>query len=304
LCPRAQDWQAPGEHAVRCRLFLPPFCYNLAMNDAPLTPEAVQEALTTRAIGRTFRAVETTGSTNDDLKAWAYADPPAPDGTVLLAEYQSAGRGRLDRRWEAAPGTSLLFSTLFRPGWPAERANWLTMIAGLAVVEAIEATIAADRPLQVGLKWPNDIVIEGGGRWRKTAGLLLDSVLAAGGTLETAILGIGLNVNLPADVLPAAATPPTSLMIASGRPQARLPLLAAILAGLERRVDAAEAGRSPRAAWEARLVTLGQAVTVSPAGGAAWPGVAESVTEEGHLLVRDTAGAVRTVSAGDVSLRG
>jgi BirA family biotin operon repressor/biotin-[acetyl-CoA-carboxylase] ligase len=274
------------------------------MEDQPLTQAAVQEALQTRWLGRSFRAVEATGSTNDDLKAWAFADPPAPDGTVLLAGYQYAGRGRFDRRWEAPPDSSLLFSTLFRPDWPAERANWLTMLAGLAVVEAIESAAAGPAPVRAGLKWPNDVVLMTGDGPRKTAGLLLDSVLSAGGRLETAVLGIGLNVNLPAESLPPASTPPTSLLVALGRPQSRLALLVAILEGLERHYEAAAAGQSPREAWNARLLTLGREVAVSHHGGGdVLHGVAEGTTEQGHLLVRDAAGQTHVVAAGDVSLR-
>jgi BirA family biotin operon repressor/biotin-[acetyl-CoA-carboxylase] ligase len=274
------------------------------MDDQPLTLTAVQEALQTRWLGRPFRAVDATGSTNDDLKAWAYADPPAPDGTVLLAGYQRAGRGRLDRRWEAPPDTSLLFSTLFRPDWPAERANWLTMLAGVAVVEAIESAAVGSVRVRAGLKWPNDVIMTTDDGPRKTAGLLLDSVLSADGCLETAVLGIGLNVNLPVESLPPASTPPTSLLAALGRPQSRLALLVAILEGLERYYEAAAAGRSPREAWNARLLTLGRKVAVSHhGGGEALSGVAEGTTEQGHLLVRDAAGQMHELAAGDVSLR-
>lgn len=266
-----------------------------------LDRDAVQAALSTRWLGRAYRHVASTGSTNDDLRAWA----DAPAGAVLLAEYQSAGRGRLGRRWEAPPGSSLLFSALFRPNWPVEQASWLTMIAGLAVVGAIRRTARPDRPLDARLKWPNDVMLVADGQPRKTAGVLLDTSLGGDGALERAIVGIGLNVNLPAEALPDAPTPPTSLLAATGRGQDRLALLAAILGELERLYEAADAGRSPRAAWNVELLTLGQSVTVSPAGGGQpLRGVAETTTEEGYLLVRDGEGFLHTVTAGDVTLRG
>lgn len=274
------------------------------MEETPgLNEAAVGAALTTRRLGRRYIYLPEVGSTNDRLKELVAAGPAGepPAGAVVLADYQSAGRGRLNRRWDAPPGSSLLFSVLFRPGWPAEQAGLLTMLAGVAVAEAVEGAI--DRP--VALKWPNDLVIEIGGVWRKVCGLLLDSSLDAGGHLTTAILGVGLNVNVPADVLPEAVTPPTSLMIVTGRPVARLPLLATILARLEARYDAAEAGAFPWEAWNRRLITLGREVVAGATGDSttAISGLAEATDEWGRLIVRDAAGRRHTIAAGDVTLR-
>jgi BirA family biotin operon repressor/biotin-[acetyl-CoA-carboxylase] ligase len=268
--------------------------------DNDLSESEVRAALTTAWLGRPYHYLTSTGSTNDQLKAWA-ADLAYPAGTVLLADYQSAGRGRLDRRWEAPPGTSLLFSTLLRPGWPAERGPWLTMLAGLAAAEAIEAVAG----LPARLKWPNDVMLNCDGGWRKMGGLLLDATLGSGGRLESAILGIGLNVNVPEAALPAAVTPATSLLAAGGQPVARRPLLVALLARLEQRYDAAGAGRSPRAEWQEQLITVGRPVSVSAAGsGEVLTGVAEGVDEWGQLIVRDAAGGRHVIAAGDVTLRG
>ena len=268
------------------------------IDEQALNPAAVGATLTTAWLGRVYRYAAEIDSTNEQMKQWA-ADG-APQGAVLLADYQSAGRGRLDRRWDAPPGTALLLSVLLRPaGWPAERGAWLTMLAGLAVAEAIEAV--ASFPAR--LKWPNDVLVEQDGQWRKVCGLLLDATLD-GERLATAIVGIGLNVNVPASDLAAFATPATSLLAAGGRPLARRGLLAALLARLEHAYDAADAGQSPVGAWSARLETLGQAVTVTAAGAAApLLGVAEGVDEYGRLLVRDAAGQSHTIAAGDVTLR-
>jgi BirA family biotin operon repressor/biotin-[acetyl-CoA-carboxylase] ligase len=268
------------------------------IEEPELNPAAVGATLTTAWLGRAYRYAAELDSTNDQMKRWAAEG--APQGAVLLADYQSAGRGRLDRRWDAPQATSLLLSVLLRPaGWPAERGAWLTMLAGLAVAEAIKAVAG----LPARLKWPNDVLIEHDGQWRKVCGLLLDATLD-GERLATAIVGIGLNVNVPAGDLAAFATPATSLLAAGGRPVARRPLLAALLARLEHAYDAADAGQSPAAAWSARLQTLGQAVTVSAAGSAVpLAGVAEGVDEWGRLLVRDAAGRRHTITAGDVTLR-
>lgn len=268
-----------------------------------LSESAVRAALTTSWMGRPYLYMEQVDSTNERVKAWA-ADPHYPPGAVLLADYQSAGRGRLDRRWDAPPGTALLLSVLLRPRWPARQGAWLTMLAGLAVAEAIERLAG----LPARLKWPNDVVLAAGepGEWAKVCGLLLDATLAPSGEqLESAIIGIGLNVNIPAAALPQTASPATSLLVAGGRPVSRRALLVAVLERLERHYDAALDGRSPADAWAGRLVTLGRRVAViTPGQPASLAGTAEGVDEWGQLLVRDAAGALHTVAAGDVTLRG
>jgi BirA family biotin operon repressor/biotin-[acetyl-CoA-carboxylase] ligase len=275
-----------------------------ARADDELSEVAVQAALTTAWLGRNYQYLDSVGSTNDHLKAMS-VDADVPEGAVLLADYQTAGRGRLDRRWDAPPGAALLFSVLLRPGWPAERALWLVMLAGLAAVEVIEAVVG----LPARLKWPNDVVLDQDGQWRKVGGLLVDTALDSHGRLVSAILGLGLNVNIPATALPPAAMLPTSLMIAAGRSVARRPLLVALLERLEQRYEAARRGESPLSAWKAQLITLGQAVTVSSAGagaagaGESLAGTAEDTDEWGRLLVRDETGRLHTVAAGDVTLR-
>ena len=268
------------------------------INDDDLTVTAVGATLTTTWLGRSYEYLPWIGSTNDEMKQRAAAG--APHGAVLLADYQAAGRGRLDRRWEAPPGTSLLFSALLRPsGWPAERGGWLTMLAALAVAESIETV-----GLPARLKWPNDVMLEQDGTWRKVCGLLLDTSLDAAGRLEWAIAGIGLNVNLPAAALPDTMTPATSLLVAGGRAIARRALLAELLARLESHYAAAAAGHSPAPEWSARLLTLGRPVRVARTGtGEPLVGMAEATDEWGHLLVRDSAGQLHTIAAGDVTLR-
>lgn len=279
------------------------------MPENDLSEKVVRADLTTVWLGRPYLYMEEVESTNDWMKAWV-ADPAYPSGTVLLADYQSAGRGRLDRRWEAPPGMALLFSVLLRPHWPAHQGSWLTMLAGLAVAEAIEDVTE----LPARLKWPNDVVLADGEgpEWRKVCGLLLDVTLAPGGEspLESAIIGIGLNVNTPATGLSAAGlsaatTPATSLLIAGGKTVSRRALLVAILARLERHYDAALDGRSPAQIWASRLITLGRRVTVTAAASATpLIGTAEGIDAWGQLLVRDDSGALHTVAAGDVTLRG
>jgi BirA family biotin operon repressor/biotin-[acetyl-CoA-carboxylase] ligase len=180
---------------------------------------------------------------------------------------------------------------------------WLVMLGSLAAAEAIE-TVAG---IPVRLKWPNDLLVEVNGAWRKVGGLLLETRLDPSGNVTTAVLGIGLNVNQAADQLPDAIyspTTPTSLRLASGRTQSRRELLAACLGRLERHYEAAANGRSPQPAWRERLITLGDTVTVSIDGlTPSLEGVAEDVDPWGCLLVRDQSGRLHTIAAGDVTLR-
>lgn len=223
-----------------------------------------------------------------------------PPGTVLLADFQRQGRGRLERRWEAPPGSALLLSVLLKPDWPPVQAGWLTMIAGIAVAEAIVKVAA----LKTGIKWPNDLMVHHGGIWRKVCGLLLEGEVDANGRFSQAILGIGINVNMTQAQLPEASTPPTSLLIAAGRPVSRLALLDALLARLEFHYEAAVAGHSPQPEWSRRLIMLGKPVTITYAGeGRVLHGIAESTDEWGQLRVRDAAEELHTVAAGDVTLR-
>lgn len=267
-----------------------------------LAATAVQSALTTRWLGRSYTFMEQVGSTNSLLKQRLARESTAdlPHGTVLLTDFQETGRGRMDRRWEAPPGTSLLFSVLLRPDWPPERAMWLTMLAGLAVVDAVTAVTE----LTVALKWPNDVVARQAGRWVKVCGLLTEGELDEWGRLAAAVVGIGLNANIPQVQLPEAAFPAASLLTLTGQPVDRLQLLVALLGALEQRYDAAASGRSPQPEWNARLMTLGQPVIVT-GGGSAPPvrGTAVGTSADGQLLVRDVAGAIQIVNVGDVSLR-
>jgi len=266
-----------------------------------LTKTAVLPQLTSQWLGRAYHFYPRITSTNDELKALAAqsgtSEPPA--GTILVADYQSAGRGRLNRRWEAAPGTSLMFSLLLRPNWPSEQLLWLTMIASLAAIEAVEPLISAP----TGVKWPNDLMILQSGVWRKWGGLLLEGSVGENGRLETVILGVGLNVNMTADQLPEGITPVTSLSLAAGGTFSRAQLLVKILASLERYYEAAQEGISPQKLWQERLITLGRAVSVSQAGQPTLAGEAVGVDEWGQLLVQAQDGRVHIIAAGDVSLR-
>jgi BirA family biotin operon repressor/biotin-[acetyl-CoA-carboxylase] ligase len=233
------------------------------------------------------------GSTNDEAKRLAREG--APEGTLVITDYQARGRGRLDRGWVAPRGSSLLMSIVFRPELAARQIQRLTMSCGLAVADAIEQQTG----LRAGLKWPNDIVIAGA-----KAGGILTEIEMAGTKVEFAVVGMGLNVNLDPALLPAdMPVAATSLRHELGAEVARLPLLQAVLERIEERILALRAGKSPHDEWAERLVTLGKAVTISGMGSVV-EGVAEGVDEDGALLVRLADGRLESVLAGDVTTRG
>ncbi len=257
-----------------------------------LVREAILNALETQFVGRALELYPEIDSTNTRAVAWARSG--APEGALVIAEEQTAGRGRLGRRWHAPPGSALLFSLALRPALAPSQAQRATMLCSSAAVEAIRITTG----LAAQVKWPNDLLI---GR-RKVGGVLTELGLA-GQELAFVVVGMGLNVNLDPAQIPEALAPPTSLMAELGRPVLRLPLLCTLLQGVEARYVALQEGWSPVEEWRGHLATLGQPVQVGTPEEVI-TGVAEDVDADGALLVRTPAGALRTIVVGDVTLRG
>lgn len=252
------------------------------------------------------RWVAETGSTNAD--AFALARDGAPEGVVLVADHQTAGRGRLGRTWEAPAGASLLTSVLLRP--PAEVADAVTMAAALAMAEAVEA-VAGVRAL---LKWPNDLVVDVDGAHRKLAGILAEadwparSNIAAGWSPPppdervTVVVGIGVNCNWPDDVPDELAEVLVACNHVTGVDVDRRRLLDEFLRRLADRYGALVTTRDRSglvADWRARSATLGRRVRVD-LGAHDVEGVAVDVTGDGHLVVETDSGERRTFAVGDV----
>ena len=216
----------------------------------------------------------------------------APEGLVVVADHQTAGRGRLGRTWQAPPGASLLVTVLLRPAMPPAEVHLVTIAAGLAAVDACEA-VAGIVP---SLKWPNDLVIERDGVTRKLAGLLAES-LVAGGRIDALALGMGLNVQWP-EVLPDdLASIATALNHEAGHDVDRDALLDAWLARLGQRYGSFDAA-SLLAEYRERCVTLGREVRAELAFETV-TGVATDVDPDGHLLLTTPDGP-RVITAGDV----
>jgi len=244
-----------------------------------LAPAAVLPLLTGR-FGHPYLYERECRSTQDLLR-----DAGLPEGATAVAEHQTSGRGRSGRSWDDVPGSSLLVSILLRPPPPRPPAE-LSLVCALAVAEAVEE--ATD--LAAGVKWPNDVLLQG----RKVAGILLE------GAGDAVIVGVGLNVNQAEDELPAGtSTPPGSLRTATGRAHRRAPLLAALLTRLERRYgEWRSTGLAPIVvALEERNWLRGRRVET-----AGRRGIAGSIRPDGLLDVLLDGGETVAVASGEVEL--
>lgn len=246
--------------------------------------------------------VAETGSTNADLGA--RARDGSAEGLVLVAEHQTAGRGRLQRSWESPRGASLTFSVLIAPREvPSGRWGWLPLLTGLAVAEAVQD----ETGVPCRLKWPNDVLApQGAGpdaeeqEWGKLAGILVERVEGPGGPF--AVVGVGLNVSTTAEELPVPTA--TSLALAGARDLDRTRLLRAVLARLGSRQQAWRAaggdpGTGLRSDYLAASGTQGSVVGVDLPTGDRLEGLADGLDDDGALLVRSAEG-LREVRAGDV----
>ncbi|MBT0767994.1 biotin--[acetyl-CoA-carboxylase] ligase [Kineosporia sp. J2-2] len=270
----------------------------------PLRQAALRSALAVGAdTWRTIDVVAETASTNADLVARAQAGEEA--GAVLIADSQNGGRGRLGRAWTVPPRSALTFSVLLRPAAPVETWGWLSLVAGVAVTDALVRVCG----LPASLKWPNDVLVPAtgpapadyaGGRL-KIAGILAE---ASG---PAVVIGIGLNVTQDASELPVPTA--TSLRLAGSATTDRDTVLRAVLRALARRLGEFEravttgdgAGRSGvAAAYRERCSTIGATVRAELPGGISRVGLADGVDDDGRLLLRLPGGSTQALAAADV----
>jgi BirA family biotin operon repressor/biotin-[acetyl-CoA-carboxylase] ligase len=232
--------------------------------------------------------VDLADSTNSLVTNQARAG--APHGLVIVAESQTAGRGRLDRTWETPPYAALTFSVLVRPDLPAEDWPWLPLLTGYAVHAAL-----VDRVPGLGLKWPNDVLVPHPDGDRKLAGILVERVETDQG--PAAVLGIGINVSQHRAELPVPEA--TSLYLeVEGEPD-RTEVLAGVLGSLEALFPLLRDTESLRRAYCGECVTLGKDVEVRVPGGEPVTGIAVDIDATGRLVVETPTGDV-PVAAGDV----
>lgn len=259
----------------------------------PLSPTTIARDLATRVVGTRITCLKAVGSTNDWIKV-AAADG-APEGLVVFAEEQTAGRGQAGRHWIAPLGCCVLTSILFRPTFPPERLFFLTMMGACAATGAA----AEITGLPVQLKWPNDVIAEHG----KVGGILTESS-TVDGRIEYAVLGIGLNVNLSARAL-AEIPGANSLQVELGRRINRNKLAHALLRGLDERYTLLGNGQFDAiiSEWRERLDTIGKWVDLHRGPNVEGPLFALQVTDDGALILLRPDGTTFTAVAGTVSVR-
>ena len=267
--------------------------YRLGAIPDRLTPLELRPLLNTHDIGQVLHHFEVISSTNDHARE--LAEEGADHGEVVIAESQTGGRGRRGRPWVSPPGLNAYFSVILRPDLPPARAPELTLLASVAICDALrQANVPA------AIKWPNDLLAQE----RKIAGILTE-LASEPESVRWAVIGIGVNVNAGrADFPPELRDVATSVLLERGAPAPRALFVAACLTALEDWLDwHAEEGFEPvRQAWRERSATLGRDVTVRT-DGRDIVGRAEDIDELGALLVRTEQGVERVLSGDVVHLR-
>ena len=252
----------------------------------------IADQIHTKWAGKTVHFARETDSTNLWIKR--LAKEGASEGTLALAEFQSAGRGRLGRSWEVPEGTSVMMSILLRPKFEPQYAPTLTLVMGMAVAKAVK-----NLGFDVSIKWPNDVVVS----HKKICGILTEMGVRAG-KIDYAVIGVGINVNIrefPEEMADKA----TSLYLESGKEFDRSQIPGLVMEAFEKYYEkfAATCDLSGlKEEYESILANYNQPVRVLAKE--PYEGVARGITDGGELLVEKTDGTIVAVSAGEVSVRG
>ena len=255
---------------------------------------ALRGGLYTRVIGRRLLFFQEVASTMDEAARQAQAG--AQEGTVVVAETQTAGRGRLGRSWVSRPG-NLYLTIVLRP--TLQTLPFLSCLAGVAVARALGQATGlrpSEEGLQPRLRWPNDVLLGG----KKVAGILVESALE-GDAVRYALVGIGINVDLDTSKVQEIANLATSLNAVASNPVSREEALRRLLQGMDSLYLQLAQGKTPLVEWKGLLDTLGRRVRVSWQDQVCW-GQAEDVDELGNLQLRRDDGQLVTLAAGDVTL--
>lgn len=270
--------------------------YRLQSVPDRLYPQEIQHGLTTCWLGRRLEFHETIDSTNRRAQDWARAG--AEHGSAVIAEAQSAGRGRLGRSFHSPAGLNLYTSIVLRPRLcTSEAPSWI-LAAAVAVAETVEASLPAG--IVVEVKWPNDVMIRG----RKTSGILVE-LSAEAGRVSHLVLGIGVNLNIDPSRFPQEFRQrATSLAAEAGRPIDRIDFTRRLFARLETTLDRCQSQGfdALRPDYEARLAAKSREVRVLDIDGSSSEGVVLGIGAQGALRLRDRAGSEFEVFAGDVSI--
>lgn len=265
--------------------------YRLLSAPQELIADEIRSRLSTRVIGREIICHERLASTN--LTAMELGEAGAIEGLVVIAEQQTAGKGRLGRRWESPAGVNLYLSVLLRPAMPPWEVPRLTFLSAVAAARALQDVTG----LKIEVKWPNDLLVNG----RKIAGLL-NEMSAESDAVHHVVLGLGLNINMTAEQFPPVLRyPATSVRLEKGSPASRLDVVVALLEHFDRLyAEFQRCGMEPvRQAWQELFAMLGNRVRVE-LGAASLTGVVAGIDEEGALLLQLPDGKIEKVLAGDV----
>jgi biotin--[acetyl-coA-carboxylase] ligase len=252
----------------------------------------IADQIHTKWAGKTVHFARETDSTNLWIKR--LAKEGAPEGTLALAEFQSAGRGRLGRSWEVPEGTSVMMSILLRPKFEPQYAPTLTLVMGMAVAKAVK-----NLGFDVSIKWPNDVVVS----HKKICGILTEMGVRDG-KIDYAVIGVGINVNIK-EFPEEMADKATSLYLESGKEFDRSQIPGLVMEAFEKYYEkfAATCDLSGlKEEYESILANYNQPVRVLAKE--PYEGVARGITDGGELLVEKTDGTIVAVSAGEVSVRG
>lgn len=247
----------------------------------------MKKQLNTTFIGKKVHYYATLTSTMETAKKLAREE--APEGTVIIADKQTSGRGRMGRAW-LSPEGNLAISVILRPSM--NDLPQLIMIGSVAVVRAVKSTTG----LNAQIKWPNDILIEG----KKVCGILIESEIK-GNKINFTTIGMGINVNLNPTDFPEISSLATSLSHELGKIISRNELCHAILSELEKLYLEVKAGVSVSYEWRSNMETLGKLIQVKT-GKSFEEGIAEAVTENGNLILRRTDGSIAEITVGDVTV--
>ena len=266
--------------------------YEEIVTDGIYNETTIADQIHTKWAGKTVHFAREIDSTNLWIKR--LAKEGAPEGTLALAEFQSAGRGRLGRSWEVPEGTSVMMSILLRPKFEPQYAPTLTLVMGMAVAKAVKSL-----GFDVSIKWPNDVVVS----HKKICGILTEMGVRDG-KIDYAVIGVGINVNIrefPEEMADKA----TSLYLESGREFDRSQIPGLVMEAFEEYYEkfAATCDLSGlKEEYESILANYNQPVRVLAKE--PYEGVARGITDGGELLVEKTDGTIVAVSAGEVSVRG
>lgn len=259
-----------------------------------LSPTQIELFLNTERFGRSIHHFDVVDSTQ--TIAHKLAQEGAPEGTVVIGEEQTAGRGRMARPWESTHGTGIWMTVIVRPDVTPQQASAYTLVVAVAVFNAIKTLY---KNVEAAIKWPNDLLING----KKCTGILTE-MQAEADCVQALLVGIGINANqVEEDFSPEIADIATSLRLAAGEEINRAALVATILQYLEQYTElfVKEGFASIKKEWEQASCTIGQRIEVTTIR-EQFEGVASGITDEGVLQLRQDNGSIRTIYSGDVRI--